>query len=52
MKRPAWVKCPSCENFLCTIHGCHVHDYPCPPIEEWKVDPYTEGGGNLRSLCK
>jgi hypothetical protein len=37
---PAWIPCDCCENFLCTIHGMHAHDCPCPPIEEWSTDPY------------
>jgi hypothetical protein len=41
---PAWIPCPCCEDFLCTIHGSHVHDCDCPAIEEWEVDPYTTGG--------
>lgn len=37
-----WVKCELCENFLCTLHEMHVHDCPCPPIEDWvgSHDPY------------
>ncbi len=30
--RPAWVKCPDCENVICTIHKKHAHDCPCPPL--------------------
>ena len=37
----AWTPCPCCENFLCTIHGGHAHDCPCPPVEEWTTDPYA-----------
>lgn len=36
-----WVPCPCCEDYLCTIHGAHVHDCPCPPIEELETDPYS-----------
>lgn len=44
--RPAaWIRCPCCENFFCTIHKMHAHDCQCPPIEEWKVDPYSDGTG-------
>jgi hypothetical protein len=39
-KTPAWVKCPCCEDYQCTIHGKHVTDCPCPPIEEWDEYPY------------
>jgi hypothetical protein len=37
---PAWVPCPCCENFYCTIHRVHAHDCECPPVEEWTTDPY------------
>ena len=40
---PAWVPC-ACGEFVCRIHGGHVCDCPCPPIEEWLVDPYVTGG--------
>ena len=39
---PAWIPCPCCENFLCTIHGMHAHDCPCPPVDEWPTDPYAD----------
>lgn len=38
---PAWIRCPDCENYLCTIHQEHAHDCPCPPVEEWETDPYS-----------
>lgn len=44
---PAWVPCPCCDEFLCTIHRCHAHECDCPPIEEWEVDPYAAGGNPL-----
>jgi hypothetical protein len=40
---PAWVRCRCCEEFHCTIHGQHASTCPCPPIEQWAVDPYTTG---------
>lgn len=40
---PAWLPCPCCEDFLCTIHRMHAHDCECPAIEEWETDPYTAG---------
>lgn len=46
--RPAWIPCPSCEEFLCTIHGTHAFECACPPIEEWTKDPYSEGGRSVR----
>ena len=43
-KVPVWQTCPDCEDFLCSIHGCHVADCECPGIEFWAaldIDPYT-----------
>lgn len=42
MSGAAWVPCPCCEGFLCTIHGGHASDCPCPPIEDWTSDPYSD----------
>ena len=42
-RAPAWVPC-DCGGFWCSIHDEHVHDCPCPPIEDWEVDPYQAGG--------
>ena len=36
----AWIRCPDCEECWCTIHKMHAFECPCPPIEEWKTDPY------------
>lgn len=41
---PAWVRCPHCGDFWCRIHEAHAHECACPPLEDWEVDPYTEGG--------
>jgi hypothetical protein len=38
----AWVPCPCCEDYLCLIHNQHVYNCPCPPIEEWKENPYGD----------
>ena len=38
----AWVRCPCCENFWCTIHQRHAFECDCPPIEEWTSNPYGE----------
>lgn len=38
---PAWIRCECCEDFLCTIHGMHVYDCDCAPIDEWEKDPYS-----------
>lgn len=36
-----WSQC-QCGNFVCALHGGHVHDCGCPAIEEWGVvDPYS-----------
>jgi hypothetical protein len=42
--RPAWIPCPDCDGYFCTIHGKHVADCECPEIDEWAIDPYTQGG--------
>jgi hypothetical protein len=44
MARPAWVACPCCEDYLCTIHGMHAHECPCPEVSEWEADPYSTPG--------
>jgi hypothetical protein len=42
---PAWIPCAwDCGDYWCLIHKMHVHDCDCPPIEEWWLDPYSEGG--------
>lgn len=38
---PAWVPCPDCTGFLCTIHLEHAEACPCPPVEEWSSNPYS-----------
>ena len=38
---PAWIPCPCCENYWCTIHGKHAHECECPPIEDWLHSPYS-----------
>ena len=40
---PAWMRCLCCDDWICTIHGEHVADCPCPPIDRWKTDPYGPG---------
>lgn len=37
---PVWAPC-ECGEFACTIHLTHAFDCPCPPVEEWDVDPYA-----------
>lgn len=39
---PPWRRCSCCPDYLCMIHDQHVHDCPCPPIEDWAVSPYQE----------
>ena len=39
---PAWIPCACCEDYLCTIHLSHAFACPCPSIEEWLSDPYTD----------
>jgi len=40
----AWVRCPFCDEFWCVVHKMHAFECPCPPVEEWEVDPYGAGG--------
>lgn len=35
-----WEPCECCEEFWCNIHGMHVFECDCPPIDEWERDPY------------
>jgi hypothetical protein len=45
LRLPCWIPCAwGCGDFWCLAHGMHAHDCPCPSIEEWEVDPYSEGG--------
>jgi hypothetical protein len=48
---PAWVKCPNCDDFWCSIHHMHAYDCECPSIDTWirvrKIDPYLAGGRPL-----
>lgn len=37
---PAWMPCLCCDDFLCTIHGLHVADCTCPPVDDWAAPPY------------
>jgi hypothetical protein len=41
---PAWIPCPCCEDFWCTLHNMHAYECKCPPVEEWKGSPYKSGG--------
>ena len=41
-----WSPCPHCENYWCEIHQMHVHDCPCPPVEEWETSPYNKTGSS------
>ena len=46
---PAWVRCPSCDDFYCSNHRAHVYDCECPGVDEWGgVDPYRSGGAPIR----
>lgn len=51
MTYPAWVPCPNqCGDFFCTVHGKHVFECGCLPVEDWErvgIDPYTQGGKPL-----
>lgn len=37
-----WQLCEDCGEFWCNIHGEHAFECPCPAIEEWDTDPYTD----------
>lgn len=53
-KKAAWEPCQYCDEFICNIHGIHVADCECPPIEEWvenEVFPY-EPGSSLVDISK
>ena len=39
---PAWEPCECCDEFKCNIHGAHVFECECPPIDEWDTDPYSD----------
>lgn len=44
---PAWIRCPDCDDWWCSIHKCHVYDCECPAFEDWimdGVDSYLTGG--------
>jgi len=42
---PAWIPCDCCDEYCCTIHkGQHASECPCPVIDDWEVDPYSQGG--------
>jgi len=43
---PAWMECQCCEDFICTIHGLHVYECDCPPIDEWDANPYEPGSNS------
>lgn len=38
----AWVPCPDCEDYWCTVHQQHAYECPCPDIEEWTTSPYRD----------
>ena len=42
---PAWMRCPDCDEWWCTIHKKHVHECQCLPVEHWKTSPYSAGTG-------
>lgn len=47
IKKPAWIKCDTCDEFFCTLHDCHAYECDCPDIDAWTkkgVYPYLEGG--------
>ena len=38
---PAWIPCPGCDAFVCTVHDCHAFECDCPRIEDWEFNPYA-----------
>jgi hypothetical protein len=42
--KPIWIKCKSCEDYICTVHKKHVHECACPGVEEMERDPYWRWG--------
>jgi hypothetical protein len=44
IKKPLWVPCDMCGDFICTKHQMHVSDCDCPGVDELKFWPYEEGG--------
>lgn len=44
---PAWIPCPDCDEYYCTIHKMHAWECECPPVEDWIEDigilPYEQG---------
>ena len=46
-KVPAWIQCPNCEDYWCTIHKAHAFECSCPDVYTCVMDgwnPYVEGG--------
>ena len=44
-RRPIWIRCPDCDDYWCRLHKEHVYDCECPPLEEWRANPYTGEDG-------
>jgi hypothetical protein len=48
-KPAAWIPCPDCDDYWCTIHGKHAYDCECPDIDIWVekkgILPYEDGTG-------
>jgi site-specific DNA-cytosine methylase len=48
---PIWSKCELCENYWCNIHGMHVADCDCPPVEDFtECSTYPYDASLLRYL--
>ena len=48
---PAWRPCECCDEYMCDIHGEHVHDCDCPGIDEWaEHDVWPYGPAVLRYI--
>lgn len=48
-RQPAWTPCDCCNEHWCTIHQLHAFECPCPPVEDWVLDPYSSQPSSLPS---
>lgn len=49
VQRPAWIRCPDCDDFFCQRHGMQRADCSCPELDDWSKrgdDPYYKYYGN------
>ncbi len=41
-EQPCWIPCPDCGEFWCNLHDMHAFECECPPVDEWRTDPYSD----------